>query len=394
MRTLLLSDLHLGSAARTDLLSRAHLRARLVEAVSGADRVVLLGDVLELRHGPPRDALAVALPFFADLGRALAGAELVVVAGNHDNALIAPWLARRSEEPQPRVLALENFVQADDASPMLAHLARAAAPARVLAAYPGLWVREDVYATHGHYLDCHLTLPTLERLSVGLMCRLLARPPASFASVEDYEAVTAPLYAWRQTVAQSVRTSSILNGVATVDAWNALRRSRRGPARAAASVNGAAPARRPSFARARRALVQRAFVAAFPLAVAALNRAGIGPLRAEISVSELRRSGLRAMAEVSHRLGLDGSYLVFGHTHRAGPLAGDSDPQWADVAGATGGARLVNTGCWTYDSAFLTARPGESPYWPGTCVVVEGSGPPAIERLLLDRTHEQLRATV
>jgi hypothetical protein len=394
MRTLLLSDLHLGSAARTDLLSRAHVRERLLEAVSGADRVVLLGDVLELRHGPPRDALAVALPFFADLGRALAGAELVVVAGNHDNALIAPWLARRSEEPQPRVLALENFVQAADASPMLAHLAQAAAPARVVAAYPGLWVREDVYATHGHYLDCHLTLPTLERLSVGLMCRLLARPPASFASVEDYEAVTAPLYAWRQTVAQSVRTSSILNGVATVDAWNALRRSRRGPARASASVNGAAPVRRPSFVHARRALVQRAFVAAFPLAVAALNRAGIGPLRAEISVSELRRSGLRAMAEVSHRLGLDGSYVVFGHTHRAGPLAGDSDPQWADLAAATAGARLVNTGCWTYDSAFLTGRPGESPYWPGTCVVVEDSGPPAIERLLLDRTHEQLRATV
>jgi hypothetical protein len=134
-------------------------------------------------------------------------------------------------------------------------------------------------------------------------------------------------------------------------------------------------------------------VTAFPLAVAALNRAGIGPLRAEISVSELRRSGLRAMAEVSRRLGLDGSYVIFGHTHRAGPLPGDDDPQWARP-GDGEGARLLNSGCWTYDSAFLTARPGESPYWPGTCVVVEDSGPPRIERLLLDRTHEQLRALV
>src|SRR5438105_3023608 len=222
MRTLLLSDLHLGSAARTDLLSRAHVRARLVEAVSGADRVVLLGDVLELRHGPPRDALAVALPFFADLGRALAGAELVVVAGNHDNALIAPWLARRSEGPQPRVLALENFVQAADASPMLAHLAQAAAPARVLAAYPGLWVREDVYATHGHYLDCHLTVPTLERLGVGAMSRLLGRPASGFAGVADYEAVTAPVYVWRDAIAREVRTGSALNGAATLHAWRAL----------------------------------------------------------------------------------------------------------------------------------------------------------------------------
>jgi UDP-2,3-diacylglucosamine pyrophosphatase LpxH len=391
MRTLIVSDLHLGSSSRTDLLARAHVRARLLEAVSGADRVVLLGDALELRHGPPRDALAVARPFFAELGRAVAGAELVVVAGNHDHALIAPWLARRSEEEHQGALSLESFIDAGDASLLLAHLADAAAPARVRAAYPGLWIRDDVYATHGHYLDCHLTMPTLERLSVGVMCRLLARSAEEFDCVEDYESVTAPLYAWRHAVAQNARTGSILNGTATVDAWRALRGARGPRARSAASVNGARP--RAPFAGARHRLRSRALVTAFPLAVAALNRAGIGPLRAEISVSELRRSGLRAMAEVSRRLGLDGSYVIFGHTHRAGPLPGDDDPQWARP-GDGEGARLLNSGCWTYDSAFLTARPGESPYWPGTCVVVEDSGPPRIERLLLDRTHEQLRALV
>src|SRR5579859_4806946 len=132
MRTLIISDLHLGSSARTDLLSRAHVRARLLEAASGADRVVLLGDVLELRHGPPRDALAVARPFFEELGRALAGVEIVVVAGNHDHALIAPWLARRSEQQREGALELENIVPATEASPLLARLAEAAAPARVV----------------------------------------------------------------------------------------------------------------------------------------------------------------------------------------------------------------------------------------------------------------------
>jgi hypothetical protein len=402
MRTLIVSDLHLGSLSRTDLLSRAHVRARLIEALAGADRVVLLGDVLELRHGPPREALAVARPLFEELGRALAGAEIVVVAGNHDHALIAPWLTRRSEEPQSRELGPENVFPAAEASPMLARLAEFAAPARVLAAYPGVWVREDVYATHGHYLDCHLTLPTLERLSVGLMCRLLARDAETFESVEDYEAVTAPLYAWRHTVAQSARTGSILNGGATIDAWHALRgtpgksTSRARRERGRVSDNGRRP-RPPRVARARRALRRRALVAACPLAVAALNRAGIGPLRAEVSVSELRRSGLRAMAEVSRRLGLDGSYVVFGHTHRAGPLPGDDDPQWAsaDGTGVDSDAertRLLNCGCWTYDSAFLSARTGESPYWPGSCVIVEDALPPRVERLLLDRTHEQLRA--
>ena len=393
MRTLIISDLHLGSSSRTDLLSRAHVRARLLQAASGADRVVLLGDVLELRHGPPRDVLATARAFFEELAGALAGAEIVVVAGNHDHGLIAPWLTRRSEDAQARPLALENLVPADEASPMLAHLARAAAPARVLAAYPGLWVREDVYAMHGHYLDCHFTMPTIERLSVGVMCRLLARPAQSFSSLEDYEAVTAPLYAWRQAVAQSARTGSILNGGATVDAWHALRRTRGRGGRGRPSANGSR-APRAGLAHARAALRRRALVAAFPLAVAALNRAGIGPLSPLISVSELRRAGLRAMAEVSRRLDLDGSYVVFGHTHRAGPLPGDEDPQWARLddgaPAAAQGARLVNTGCWTYDSAFLTATPGESPYWPGTCVVVEDSGAPVVERLLLDRTREQL----
>ena len=59
---------------------------------------------------------------------------------------------------------------------MAERLAAWAAPASVRVAYPGVWVREDVYATHGHYLDCHLTVPTLERLSLGAMSRVLGRP--------------------------------------------------------------------------------------------------------------------------------------------------------------------------------------------------------------------------
>ncbi len=64
MRTLILSDLHLGGVSRSDVLRRPELRAPLLRAVDDVDRVVLLGDVLELRHGPPREALAAARPFF------------------------------------------------------------------------------------------------------------------------------------------------------------------------------------------------------------------------------------------------------------------------------------------------------------------------------------------
>jgi hypothetical protein len=372
MRTLILSDLHLGSISRADLLRRAELRATLLGAISDVDRVVLLGDALELRHGPLREAMETARPFFEDLGRALAGRELVMVAGNHDHALIEPWLVRRGEEHEPPPLGVEQLLEPAQVSSTVERIAGWVSPARLQVAYPGLWVRPDVYATHGHYLDCHLTVPTLERLSVGAMARLLGKPPGTFDSVGDYEATAAPVFAWRDAVARDAHTGAALNGAATVTAWHALRGS------------GARNAR--GYAGAVRWLRSRAVTAAFPVVVAALNRAGIGPLRADISLSELRRAGLVAMGEVAARLGLGDAYVVFGHTHRAGPFPGDEQHEWRGRQGA----RLINCGSWTYAPIFLSSTPGESPYWPGVCVLVDDDGPPAIKRLLQDRTHAQI----
>ncbi len=387
MRTLILSDLHLGSNSRSDLLRRPELRAVLLEAVADADRVVLLGDVLELRHGPLRDALAAARPFFSDLGEALAGRELLITAGNHDHALVEPWLAHRGEEHEPPPLGPEQLLDPAQASPALERIAGWAAPAHVRVAYPGVWLRADVYATHGHFLDCHLTIPTLERLSVGAMSRLLGRPSSTFASAADYEAMGAPVFAWRDAVARDTRTGAALNGMATVTAWRALGGSR-GAARAASngSANGAARGAAGVSRRLTLELRRRAVRGAFPLAIAALNRAGLGPLRADISVGELRRAALRALGEVAARLERGDAHVIFGHTHRPGPLPGDDEREWR----GRGGARLLNAGSWTYASIFLTATPGESPYWPGTCVLVEDSGPPLLRRLLQDRTHAQL----
>jgi hypothetical protein len=382
MRSLIISDLHLGSTSRADVLRRPGLRAPLLEAASQVDRLVLLGDVLELRHGPLRDAMAQARPVFEALGETLAGRELVLAAGNHDHALVEPWLARRGEDAAPKPLALEQLLEPAQVSAPLERIAGWAAPARVRVAYPGLWVRDDVYAMHGHYLDCHLTVPTLERLSVGAMTRLLGRHSSSFASVEDYESVGAPVFAMRDAIARDAETGSVLNGIATVAAWQALgggagERSHRSS--------------RASGRRARASLVRRLrqwlFAGAFPLAVAALNRAGIGPLSSDISAVELRRAGLEAMGEVAARLGLEDAYVVFGHTHRAGPLPADDEEEWRGREGA----RLLNAGNWSYAPIFLTSTPGESPYWPGTCVLVEDGGPPSLLRLLQDRTREELR---
>ena len=382
MRTLIVSDLHLGSNSRADLLRRPDIREALFAELSEADRLVLLGDVLELRHGPLREAMASARSFFEELGGALGERELVISAGNHDHALVEPWLEGRGGDPDPPALAPEQVFDATEASPAMATVAewvgrRGSGPVRV--AYPGLWVRPDVYAMHGHYLDCHLTIPTLERLSVGVMSKVLRRPSQSFDRVEDYEAMGAPVFAWRDAVARYAHTGAALNGMATVSAWQALG--------GGSSERDPSAARPGPLARTKQKARRRAMVLGFPLAVATLNRMGIGPLKAEISPGELRRAGLEAMGEVAARIGLGDAYVVFGHTHRPGPLDGDAAEEWL----GRGGARLVNCGSWTYASIFLRGTAAESPYWPGGCVVVEDTGPPQVRRLLQDRSRDELR---
>ena len=349
MRTLIVSDLHLGSLTGSDVLRHAELRTPLLEAVADADRLVLLGDVLELRHGPPRNAMAAARPFFEDLGQALGERELVMVAGNHDHALIEPWLMRRGESGEPPPLEVEQLIEPAEVSRTLEQIAAWAAPARVRVAYPGLWVRPDVYATHGHYLDCHLTIPTLERLSMGLMSRVLGRPAEGFTGADDYEAVESP----------GIR----------LEGCRRQERAHRRPAERGDDRRRLARAQKRRPSQGRRARVQappaRPGGRGFPLAVAALNRAGLGPLRADISGRELRRAGLEAMGEVAARLELGDAYVVFGHTHRAGPLPDDDPAEWrpgSSLQAPGSGARLVNTGCWTYARVFLDRPPpGRAP---------------------------------
>src|SRR5437764_9365121 len=154
MRTLVISDLHLGSQTRHDVLRGGPALGVLSERLASVDRLVLLGDVVELRHGPARDALAAARPVLQAIGAALGPqAEVLVLGGNHDHALVAGWLDARAADAPPPPLGLEEHVPASSASPTGAAVAAALAPASCTFAYPGVWLRDDVYATHGHHHD-------------------------------------------------------------------------------------------------------------------------------------------------------------------------------------------------------------------------------------------------
>jgi hypothetical protein len=338
------------------VLRRPELREPLLEAVAGCRRLVLLGDVVELRHGPVRNALAAAQEGLGSLGDALgAGGEVVIVPGNHDHHLLDGWLERRALKREPPPLGLAEEVQWRAGDP-LAALVRCLAPADVRVCYPGVWLRDDVYATHGHYCDRHTTVPMLERLGAGVMARIVREPAAGPHRVDDYEATLAPIYAWVHAMAQRGRPdlAESSHGL-SAKAWRVL-----------ANSDG------------RRSLRRRGLIAAFPALIAAMNRAGLGPLSADLSGPELRAAALRAFSEVCMRLRIDAEHVIFGHTHRAGPLPDDDRSEWRTPAGA----RLHNAGCWLHEPEFLGSRPLESPYRPGFAVVLEGSEAPELTPLL------------
>lgn len=346
MRSLVISDLHLGTHTGADLLRRPEHRAPLIAKLREVDRLVILGDGLELRELPVREVAAHAEPLLREAGRAVE--EIVLVAGNHDHGLVSPWIDARLQQQDPPALGLEEWIEPEQAGPLAMRLQDFAAPGRLRLAYPGLRLREDVYALHGHYVDLHTRVPTFERLAVGAMMRFVAPLPERGATPDDYEACLAPLYAWMHALAQRARPGAVHAGQgASARAWVRLSNADPRDPRAIALRGG------------------------FAGAVAALNRIGIGPVQRDVSGPALRVAYLDAINEVRRRLGIDATYLVWGHSHRPGPLPGDDPDEWRGV---------VNAGSWTMQRHFL--KESGSPYHPGTAVLVEEDGPPRVIRLL------------
>ena len=87
--------------------------------------------------------------------------EVLIVPGNHDHMLLRAWFERRACASAPPPLGLESEVEWREEEP-LAAVAQALHPARVRVLYPGVWLRSDVYASHGHYGDRHNTAPIME----------------------------------------------------------------------------------------------------------------------------------------------------------------------------------------------------------------------------------------
>ena len=328
----MISDLHIGAGGGRAALEDPELVAKLADRISEAQRLVLLGDIIELRQGPIQDALAAASGVLPQLVTGLGeGREVILLMGNHDHQL----------RLQSEALSQVEW--------MLSHNGT-----KVTVEYPGVWLRDDVYADHGHYLDRHTTTPAFERVAAGAMARFLKLPLSAMSETNDYERLLAPIYAWMFAISQtSAREIDAADGGGSARALKLIRESR-----------GA------------KGLLVHAGLRSL-LSVADLGR--LGPFSPDLSPVMLRRSSLIAYGAVLATLNLRPAYALFGHTHRAGPLPADDISEWITPSGV----RLFNTGCWVNESAaFMSEEPTDNPYRRGFAVELDADGPPRLVNLL------------
>lgn len=356
VRTLIVSDLHLGAGSGQDILRHAGPRGALLAELERADQVVLLGDLLELRGTPVAQVLERAGPVLAEIGEAAGDARVVVVPGNHDHRPAADWLEhRRQRGAATPIRPVETW--RPGRTGLDGRLARALGAREIVMAYPGVWIRPDVWATHGHYLDCHNTVPAVEVVGAAVAGWLTGVLPPGPLDPEAYEAMVSPVYAFNYAVAQAATGGRrVRGGGGSVRMWRRLMPRGRRPRVREVVLGGVV----------------------FPGAVMALNRAGLGPFSADVSRAAVRRAALRAMGNVVDRLGVDAEHVVFGHTHRSGPLPGDRDEDGWVAAGR----RLWNCGSWVLEPAVVGPPGRRSGHWPGSCVLVEGDSSPRLLRLL------------
>jgi UDP-2,3-diacylglucosamine pyrophosphatase LpxH len=332
VHTLVVSDLHLGARLRRDVLRRAVALDALLEALDGVDRLVLLGDVLELLEGRPRRAMEVAEPVLRAIGARLgSGREVVVVPGNHDAALVRPWLDAHGV---PSAVDAQVPV---DANPMLELVASWLEPASTRVHYPGVWLADRVWATHGHYLDRHL----LPEAAFGIARGLLGRLPRDGAAPVDYE---------RAGGLSLTRLEAFLTR------WL--------PRPLAAVVDDLAE------------VLRAATMPEFPQRVLSHR---IAPITARLLGAQMQRASIPALARVVHRLGVDADWVIFGHVHRCGPLADDSPETWR---GPGGRPQIANTGSWVYEPLLVHRATPPHPYWPGGAIVLDDQAMPRAAGLL------------
>lgn len=389
MATAILSDLHLGAAHGDDLLRYPYFCNVLREQLDGIDHIVLLGDILDLRFQRLEDALLLATPFLAMLGDALRGARqprVTYIPGNHDYH----YAGRLIEAEQERAIeAGEAFSLGQVVAPpdfflsrQLARLIGNDVEVRFAYFYDVLESAEGpILLIHGHYLDLHLGAAPARLLSLLQASIAAAGQTFTGLSPDLYEAILRPQYELLHWIGQSPGGGQIqsriyerLRGGAPPS--TRLRQIRRAALRGAASVGG------------------RVGVA---LAETLANRIVKGGLSLTSPAREAQTEAAiyafnLSLQELEPYLPRGMRSIIFGHTHRPGPLEEvDTLDDWkVRLHGQE--TIVMNSGSWLYDSG-KARRADERPQrWPGTFILIPNQGPPRLVQVLAGFSVEEVEA--
>jgi UDP-2,3-diacylglucosamine pyrophosphatase LpxH len=335
VRTLVISDLHIGQPGGTAVLERPKPLQILTETLAGFDRLVLLGDTIEMTEGSWSHSALTAAPILRRLGQSIG--KIVFLPGNHDHRLIQSWV-----QSQGRNLDREAIVP-HDASPELAELIGwlQSGGAEVEVRYPGVWLSEKIWATHGHYLN-HYLRPTA---SVGLFTKeQRSRPPAS-ARPDQFEHIVYDEQKPELAEGQPPRR------------WH----DKLIPKRIAPVLSWALDLQ-----------VRRHALPAFGQVAAALDVAG-------------RTGDRRGLAATR------AEHAIFGHIHRFGPLPLDNPREWRTTPNSGIDLQLLNTGSWRYEPVLVSGSDQQHPYWPGGSIQIGEDGVPHPVNLLAGLPADDLR---
>jgi hypothetical protein len=367
VRSLVISDSHLGAWTGDDLLAYPWAREALRPELERADEVVLLGDFVDLLFATTEHAFERADGLVELLAQTLSGKRVVWLAGNHDHHILVRRLEALTElriaTGKPDAELSEQWRASFFFE---AFLRRRLAQTDIEIAYPTYRVG-DVVLSHGHYLDGEVRGSVPNRLLQGGFWRL-AGGRSTTPTVADYEAALVPLTELLFIEAQLPKGA---------DAEQRIQADLRRLGHFAATMG--APGR--EFARLSRRLARRLRGTPEPHTPTA-NYVLARVVEPGASVLP----SVTAYARVCRNLGwdLEAQWFVFAHTHQ--PLDGVS-------ASATNtGPRFWNTGCWIYEPPGGSAADylGYLDHnWPGSAVVIDteqrGGEPQLLELLAADR---------
>ncbi len=339
MRTLVISDLHLGQQGGVSVLTRPGPLELLLEALDGYERLVLLGDAVEAEQAHVSQSLPVAGPVLRALAQRLGPSkQLVLVPGNHDHGLIRDWSRARGAG------LLREDVVPPDASTALSEVLSWLAATHVEVRYPGVWLADGVWATHGHQLDHYLTPVTSYGLRLGPR-RVHPLAPAAFEHLPKR-----PAMAPRRTVRWLDRSF---------------------PTQLA-----------PLFAR---GLDLQMRYSSLP-AMAAVAYA-LGVQARWVIFAHVHRRGPRPDDNAARWTFARDSAGFVTTTARPDPGTAPANPENPEDDGTT---RLLNTGSWRYEPAIVRGLGPSGRYWPGGAVSIGEDGVPRSIGLLDDLTKTEL----